>query len=174
MSQNKTGCGCCGGESCCDNPQDEARDEVKIDFLFLDLETCGRCRGTEDNLESAIDEVATVLGNAGYHVALNKTHISSMDLAIANRFLSSPTIRVNGKDISLEVTESDCTDCGDICGDSVDCRTWTYQGEQYDVPPKEMIVRAILSEVFSPSKDCETGDVEYRLPDNLRTFFNGK
>ena len=64
------------------------------------------------------------------------------------------------------------TTCGDICGGDVDCRTWTYMGEEYTVPPKALIVDAILKAVYG-NPPAATPDVTYTMPDNLARFFDG-
>jgi len=51
-------------------------------------------------------------------------NITTKELAIQYQFISSPTIRVNGNDIVVELRESVCEDYGDLCGDNVDCRVW--------------------------------------------------
>jgi hypothetical protein len=50
------------------------------------------------------------------------------------------TIRINGKDIVLEMSETDCGDCGDLCSENVVCRSWIYKGDEYSEPSKEMLV----------------------------------
>jgi hypothetical protein len=117
--------------------------------MYLDLSICTRCQGTEDSLEEAIEDVAKVLELAGAEVVVNKVHIDSKEKAIQYRFESSPTIRINGKDMQLEMRESLCESCGDLCGDEVDCRVWVYKGKEYKVPPKAMIIDSILREVYS-------------------------
>ena len=169
MSNNKDGCSCRG--DCC--PQKQVDKKIDIDFLYLDLDTCKRCQGAESNLDQAINEVSAVLTSAGYEVSVNKVNISSPELAIKHSFLSSPTIRINGNDISFDVTETACKDCGDICGDSVDCRSWVYEGVEHPEPPKEMIVNAILKEVYGGHSESPTSKKGYMLPDNLRACFNG-
>ena len=169
MSNNKDGCSCSG--ECC--PQKQAKKKIDIDFLYLDLNTCKRCQGAESNLEQAINEVSAVLKSAGHDVSVNKVNISSPEVAIEYEFLSSPTIRINGNDIALDVTETLCKDCGDICGDSVDCRSWVYEGVEHPEPPKAMIVNAILKEVYGGHSESPKSRKEYMLPDNLRAFFTG-
>ena len=88
---------CCSNSSCsCVTPQNKKK--LTIDFLYLDLETCERCKGTDNNLLLAINEVKEVLKSANYEVEVNKIKINSKEIAIKYRFLSSPTIRINGKD----------------------------------------------------------------------------
>lgn len=161
----------CGCTSDCCKPTQENK-KINIDFLYLDLSVCQRCQGTEDSLDGAIEDVSAVLKAAGYDITVNKIHISTKELAIKYEFISSPTIRINGKDIALELKESNCKDCGDLCGDDVDCRVWIYEDKEYASPPKEMIVNAILREVYNPGHDAEKN--EYKMPENLETFFGIK
>jgi hypothetical protein len=108
-----------------------------------------------------------------YEVNVNKVHITTRELAIQYRFLSSPTIRVNGNDIAIELRETVCEDCGELCGDTVDCRVWVYNGVEYTSPPKELIVNAILREVYN-AKQGEPEREAYQLPENLETYFVAK
>jgi len=163
---DQKGC-CCCGSNCC-TPVKEKR-QIVIDYLFLDLSVCTRCQGTESALYEAISDVEAVLNAAGFEVLVNKIHVATKEMAIAYKFESSPTIRVNGKDIDSDVKESLCECCGDLCGENVDCRVWTYQGQEYTVPPKALIVNAILSEVYGGGAPGR--EKEYALPKNLEAFY---
>jgi hypothetical protein len=156
--------GCCG--------QEQGKKQIVIDFLYLDLSVCKRCQGTETKLYDAINEVSSVLSEAGFEIVVNKININSRDLAIKHHFLSSPTIRVNGRDIALEVKESSCKECGDLCGDSVDCRVWVQDGIEYTEPPKSMIINAILKEVYGGHGPIPLSNEKYEIPQNLITFFD--
>ena len=158
------GCGCSGG--CC-TPEKR----VVIDFLYLDLDVCDRCQGTDRVLDEAVADVKNVLEAAGYEVVVNKVLMDTKEKAIAYKLVTSPTIRINGVDIDVDVKETPCADCGDLCGDNVDCRTWVYGGKEYTVPPKALIVDAILKAVYgSPAFQ---DDVPYTMPENLEKFFAG-
>ncbi len=149
--------------------------ELQIDFLFLDLTTCTRCRGTDRSLSEALSVVADVLHGAGVEVAVNKVHVATEELAQAWRLVSSPTIRVNGADIALELQESSCGSeaCTDGCGDQIACRVWVHDGQEYTEPPTELIVDAVLRHVYgAPSAPSAT--YRYEVPENLRRFFAGK
>lgn len=161
----------CGCEEISFNAE---KKKIVIDFMYLDLSVCERCQGAEGSLEEAIDEVKRVLELTGVEVVVNKIHIDSEEKAIRYRFVSSPTIRINGKDIQLVTKESLCESCGDLCGDEVDCRVWVYNGREYNVPPKAMIIDAILREVYSSKDDKSKSNEEeqdYELPENLKKFF---
>jgi len=167
----------CSDSSCCGQEKTmttaKEKKEIVIDFLFLDLTVCERCQGAETNLDAAVNEVSAILSAAGYETVVNKINVNTRNLAVRHRFLSSPTIRVNGMDIALEVKESLCTECGDLCGDSVDCRVWIEDGVEYTEPPKSMIINAILKEVYGGHHKTPSDSAPYVLPDNLSTFFDG-
>jgi hypothetical protein len=167
---NSSGC-CSCGSGCCGSEQEKR--QILIDFLYLDLSVCERCKGADNNLDGAIKEVSAVLKAAGFEIVVNKVNITSEELAIKYQFLSSPTIRVNGNDIAMEVKESTCTECGDLCGDNVDCRVWVHEGIEYDEPPKAMIINAILKEVYGGGQTDAAKPEDYTLPDNLKIFFDG-
>lgn len=164
---------CSCGPDCCDDSKDinvEKR-RIVIDFLYLDLSVCARCQGTDNSLDEALVEVSKVLEATGVEVEVNKINVNTEELAIKYRFVSSPTITVNGRDIQMEVKESLCESCGDLCGDEVDCRVWVYQGKEYTVPPKAMIIEAILKEIYGGAGGSNIDNQEYVLPENLEHFY---
>jgi hypothetical protein len=156
----------------------QTRRKINIDFLYVDLTVCSRCKGTDAHLEEALSEVSRVLVAAGVEVSVRKTLVESEAQAKALGFFSSPTIRINGKDIALEFRESRCESCEACAGNvPVNCRVWVFQGQEYTEAPKAMIVDAILREVYSsasseerPVRPSESREV----PENLRRFFSGK
>lgn len=175
---------CCSGEACgCCDPSPAASQNdcacgdaaastcVAIDFLYLDLNTCQRCMGADAALDEAVDELKGILGQLGYTITVNKVNIQSPELAEQYRFVSSPTLRVNGADICADVAENACADCGDICGTDTMCRVFTWAGRQYDSPPKAMIMDGILRALYAPEAPKDDG--AYTLPVNLADFFTG-
>lgn len=171
MSDASSSC-CNSGSSCC-SPKIEIKSrkrQMVIDFLYLDLSVCSPCQGTNEVLEEAIADVSKVLEATNVEVNINKVNITNEEQAIRYEFKSSPTIRINGRDIQLDVKESTCSTCSDLSGVETDCRVWMYQGEVYNVPPKAMIIEAILKEVYSSNSVTEVNTC-YSLPDNLRKFF---
>lgn len=165
---------CCSCDpGCCDTPKDTNvnKRRIIIDFLYLDLSVCTRCQGTDTSLYESLAEVYKVLEATGVEVEVNKINVSTEELAIQHRFVSSPTIRVNGRDIQMEVKESLCESCGDLCGNEVDCRVWVYQGKEYTVPPKAMIIEAILKEIYGGDGGSNIVMEEYVVPENLKHFY---
>lgn len=174
MKEMKNG-GCCSGSiGCCGNAEEikEDRKQLVIDFLYLDLSVCTRCKGAENSLDEALKEVSKVLESTGVDVKVNKINVDTKQLAATHKFLSSPTIRVNGHDIQMNFKESLCESCGDLCGDTVDCRVWIYQGKEYTEPPKEMIVEGILKAVYGGGLNANISEKEYIMPENLEHFYD--
>lgn len=169
MSSVKKGCSC--GTGCCEPKVEmKSKKEIVIDFLFLDVSVCTRCQGADNSLDEALGDVAKVLEATSVAVKVNKINVNTEELALKHQFVSSPTIRVNGRDIQLEIKESLCESCGDLCGDEVDCRVWVYQGEEYNIPPKAMIIEAILKSVYGIEAEI-IHDSEYLVPANLKQFY---
>lgn len=147
--------------------------KIVVEYLYLDLETCDRCIGTDNVLDEVMMTLTPALNIAGFEVEYNKIEMKTAEIATQYKFLSSPTIRVNGQDICQSVAENSCGYCSDISGTDVSCRVFEYNEETYEVPPKEMLAEAILNAVFGQVETgCSCG--EYELPENLREFFEGK
>lgn len=166
---------CCSGSTgCCGNTENTKfeRKQIIIDFLYLDLSVCTRCQGTENSLDEALNEVSHVLEATGTDVVINKININTEELARTYKFMTSPTIRVNGRDIQMDYKESLCESCGDLCGDTVDCRVWVYQGHEYNEPPKAMIIEGILKVVYGGNTRNGIDEQEYVMPENLVHFYS--
>ncbi|SMC71353.1 DUF2703 domain-containing protein [Papillibacter cinnamivorans] len=160
---------CCSGTGAA-----ECEKTVTVEYLYLDLHTCERCIGTDQVLDEVMTVLAPALRLAGFGVDYRKIGMETAGLAAEYRFLSSPTIRVNGRDICPDVRENPCRCCGEISGTDVNCRIFEYNGETYETPPKEMLARAILYAVFEKPENGCSCDTDYALPENLRAFYEGK
>jgi Domain of unknown function (DUF2703) len=155
----------------------QTSDRLRIEFLFLDLTTCTRCLAADHALESALDVVREVLRATGVSVEVDRVLVESEEQARALGFVSSPTIRVNGDDVALELRESSCGSeaCTDGCGDQIACRVWVHRGREYTEPPAAMILDAILGRVYGRAwPRARSADEPYELPENLARFFSGK
>jgi hypothetical protein len=183
MSANK-GCnnGSCGCSSTVEQntsgatvTQIERKRRIEIDFLYLDLEVCSPCRSTESNIEDALNEVAGILKATGVEVIVQKTHVESLEQAVELGFLTSPTLRINGKDLQLDFKENYCATCSQVSGTQTDCRIWLYQGQEYSAPPKAMIIEAVLREVYGGHRADGAKIVRpENALENLRRFFESK
>ncbi|HEY8462725.1 MAG TPA: DUF2703 domain-containing protein [Bacillota bacterium] len=147
--------------------------KIIVEYLYLDLQTCERCIGTDRILDEVMQTLTPALKLAGFTVEYQKIEMKTAEIAKQYSFLSSPTIRVNGRDICQSVAENSCSCCTDISGAAVDCRVFEYNGETFEVPPKEMLAEAILRTVFGQAEAGCSGE-GYELPENLRNFFDGK
>jgi hypothetical protein len=124
-----------------------------------------------------LSEISTLLRTTGAEVALNKIHVTSYDQALQLGFVSSPTIRVNGQDLALEVRESHCSSCSSISGTDTFCRVWDFEGQEYKAAPKALIVESVLKAVYGGvteqyKSSADPGRVSSSLA-NLKSFFEG-
>ena len=147
---------------------------VLVEYLYLDLQVCDRCIGTEEVLKEVLTKLSPVLKLAGYALEYRKTKMDTTELAQQYRFESSPTVRVNGRDVCFKVQENACDCCSDISGSIVDCRIFEYEGQSYEVPPQEMLAEAILKAVFGSQGAPCCAEKAYSLPKNLEVFYEGK
>jgi len=151
--------------------------ELPIDFLFLDLDTCTRCRATEATLLEAVELTRPALEAVGVSVTVTKTRVASEAQARALGFVSSPTIRVGGVDIAGELVESRCDTCTESCAcdGGVDCRDWIYRGERRTEPPVGLIVEAILRHAVPHNTTSAGPDqpAQTAVPENLHRYFAG-
>jgi hypothetical protein len=148
---------------------------IDLELLALDLATCTRCVGTLANLETAIETVRGPLESTGTAVRVRKVVVENEEQARRHRFVSSPTIRIAGRDIGFDALESPCDSCSDLCGcaEGTNCRVWRYQGREHTEAPVGLLVEALLRAVVAtPGADEQPADSA--LPENLRLFFAGK
>jgi hypothetical protein len=170
MTKNCCTCGC----------EENREKEVRVLYLYLDLKSCSRCIGTDTVLDEVMELLGPVLQMAGYKVFYEKIEIETEEMGNSYKFVSSPTIRVNGRDICHTVLENSCDCCSDISGSDVNCRVFEYKGEKFEVPPKEMLAEAVLTKVFDQNQEgcISSEDVcmhqKYEMPENLKEFFKGK
>jgi hypothetical protein len=152
--------------------------EIDIEFLYLDLNVCEQCRGSESNLEEALADVSLLLEKTGVAVNLKKIHVESFEQALALGFISSPTIRINGRDAAFEVRENYCSSCSALSGDETYCRVWNFQGEEFSTAPKSLVIEAILREIYGAGKKepepAVSAEQIRKSHDNLKRFFEGR
>jgi hypothetical protein len=156
-------------------PVGSTPESVEVELLAIDLATCTRCTGTLANIERAIEQVRQVAASIGTTLRLRKTLITSEAEARAHWFWSSPTIRIDGRDLTFDTRESRCDSCSELCGcdQGTSCRVWSYRGEEHTEAPVGLIVEALLAELAGGGRPghptVPAGD--FTVPENLRRFF---
>ena len=174
----------CGCNEDVKKPENAYGKVLNVDFLFLDEKVCAPCGGTGQSLSQAVEMLREPLMASGIDLQITKIHVADKNIAIAEQFLSSPTIRINGKDIDPARTEDDCPSCASLTGDEtpVTCRTWHWRGEVYQAAPLGKIIEEIMSAALvslAQIEECcddncciEVDEVtNYALPENLERFF---
>lgn len=145
---------------------------LDIEFMYIDLNVCTRCRGTAASLEEAVAEIAGMLEEIGVDLRIYKIHVRSEAEARELGFVISPTICINGRDIQPDARQSICLDCIKLAGCEMECRMWTFRGQSYPTPPKAMIIDAILCEVYGGTRERpESPPRPAEVPGALKRFF---
>ena len=83
------------------------------------------------NLEPTLELAREVVAELGLEADIRQVRVETPEEARESRFLGSPSVRVNGKDIEPEARGSEDFGLG--------CRVYGGSG----VPPKELLVDAI-------------------------------
>jgi hypothetical protein len=160
--------------SCCGKSPEEgcAVRILSVDLLYLDRDVCTRCRGADETLDAAVASATPALRAMGIALEVRRTLVDSEEAAERLRLITSPTIRIDDRDIAPLVEESACESCGDLMtSGSVDCRVWLWRGEQYTSPPEGLIVEALMRAALAPREQPPVPPSDFALPENLRSFF---
>lgn len=76
--------------------------EITIDYLYLDLNTCARCVGTDEVLEGVLDVFITALQPAEDKVVRRKTEMSTADIALNISFYHPRLFVLTGRISALQ------------------------------------------------------------------------
>ena len=150
---------------------------LNIELVVIDLTVCARCVPTGDQLENAVRLLTPVAEAMGIELKYRAIVVQSEDEAKQHALLSSPTIRINGRDIAQDIRESVCESCGDLTENNtvVDCREWHYRGKVYSSAPLPMLLEVIMGAMLNIDKEPPVAPAPLdELPDNLKTYFANK
>jgi hypothetical protein len=106
-------------------------------------QTCSRCGGTQESLQTAIAKLKIALAPLGLEPVLETKEMSEQsfrgDPSESNR------IWIEGRPMEewLDATAG-TSRCCSVCGDS-DCRTIEVGGTVFEVVPEELILKAALA-----------------------------
>lgn len=180
------GCGCnatqlesigCGSPSMPSKEETDTRKTLNVDLLVIDLSTCKRCVPTGDQLRAAIQLLGPVAETLGIELRHHEIVAQTPEEAKAYALVSSPTIRLNGRDIAQDIRESECGSCGDLTDNniSVDCREWHYRGKVYSAAPMALLVEALMGAMLNIDEmQPVVPEPLEKLPENLQRYFDNK
>lgn len=172
----EVGCGCNDAAGACTGTATAEKKTLNVELLVIDLTSCKRCVPTGNELKRAVGllaPVAEVLGiELNYREAIVRTEQEAKALAL----MSSPTIRLNGRDIVPDIRESLCESCCDLTEDGtlVNCREWHYRGKIYYAAPLPLLTEAIMRAMLDIDTPPVVPESMAVLPENLRRYFDHK
>lgn len=176
----ESGCGCgCNTTDATEGDttaETAAKKVLEVELLVIDLTTCARCVPTGDQLQQAVRLLEPVAEALGIELRHRQIVIQTPQEAKAHAFVSSPTIRINGRDIEQDIRESLCESCGDLTENNtlVDCREWHYRGKVYSAAPLPLLVEAIMAAMLAIDTPPVVPEPLETLPENLERYFANK
>lgn len=194
-ASEETGCGCSSSSSSsCGTPNDIAavdlgaqRSEtwkaapviskvLNVELLVIDLNICQRCVPTGEQLKIAVRLLAPVADALGIELRHHEVVVQTPEQAKEKALLSSPTIRLNGRDVAQDIRESKCESCGDLTNNNttVDCREWHYRGEVYSAAPLPLLIESIMDAMLNMDTPPVVPSPLVELPENLQRYFDDK
>jgi hypothetical protein len=149
---------------------------LNIDLIVIDLKTCQRCVPTGDQLRTAVRLLAPVADALGIDLRHREIVVETPEQAKEHALLSSPTIRLNGRDIDQHIRESLCESCGDLTNNNtaVDCREWHYRGKVYSAAPLPLLIESIMGAMLNIDTPPVVPPPLEQVPENLMRYFNDK
>lgn len=99
---------------------------MKVELLYFD--GCPSHARFLPRLRELVDD-------AGVAARVQQRRVESLDAAVAERFLGSPTVRINGQDIEPESAER--TDYG------LKCRLYRTPEGLQGTPPEQLVLQAV-------------------------------
>jgi hypothetical protein len=109
-----------------EKPSETAEQEVKIEVLYV-----AEC----PSHPAAVRMVKDVLAAEGVVTEVQEVLVRDKDMASELKFLGSPTIRVNGRDVAEETRKAQSF--------ALSCRLY-LGSKEVGLPPAEMIHRAVI------------------------------
>jgi hypothetical protein len=104
---------------------------MRIEILYI-----GGC----PHFQSTVDAVKAILRENDLTVPVIETKVEGDDLAVSERFIGSPTVRINGHDIEPAARQR--------TGYGIMCRTYSGSGGV----PSESLIRNAITEALDRSQ----------------------
>lgn len=181
-ASGSAGCGCGCNATQPEVHSDEtkeiqaSRKVLNVDLLVINLDICKRCVPTGDQLRTAVQLLKPAADALGIELRHHEIVVQTPAEAKVNALLSSPTIRLNGRDIAQDIRESVCESCGDLTNNtSVDCREWHYRGKVFSYAPLPLLTEAIMGAMLNIDEMPLVVPASLEeLPENLQRYFDNR
>ena len=149
---------------------------LQVELLAIDLCSCKRCVPTGEQLKKALELLSPVAEVLDIELDYREIVVGNPEEAKRHGLLSSPTIRLNGRDIDQNFRESECESCGELTENNtrVDCREWTYRGKTYSAAPLPLLVEAIMKAMLDGGNPAVAPGPVDELSENLLRFFDNR
>ena len=157
-----------------ESPSETIDVPVVLELFALDTAACSPCVSAMAGLHAAAAALSHELTGSGHVVATRVVLLENPAHAAALGISSSPTVRVNGHDIALDVHEEACPSCSSVAGVSIDCRTYEWEGQRFDHPPVPLIVDAVHQHLASGARRAVTHTLAPSQPSSVERFLTAR
>jgi hypothetical protein len=148
---------------------------LDVQFLEVDMNSegtagCGACDSARSRLRSALWTAEPVLEELGVEVRVRDVLVETEEQARSLAFRASPTIRVGGIELVPEHRAPEGIPGGAEDGED---RSWLWQGEEHALPPRAMLLDAILQAYAAPEGEAHQTSAftgSYEVPAYVRRF----
>ncbi len=115
--------------------------EIEWRHLEKDGRTCQRCSDTLQSLQQVVSQLAAECAPRGVTIAYRETRLSREQLPQSNLILFNG-VPLESVLPGASASESECSSCGDLCGQPSLCRTVTVGGQTFEAIPATLIRQA--------------------------------
>jgi hypothetical protein len=147
---------------------------VVLELFALDSTVCTPCVSAMASMHAAAAALSHELTGDGYVVATRVVLLENTAHATELGISSSPTVRVNGHDIALDVHEGACPTCSSLVGVSIDCRTYEWDGQRFDHPPVPLVVEAVHQHLAAGARRDATPTLAPSHPTSVERFLTAR
>ena len=120
--------------------------QLEIEWKHFDQDgnTCVRCGDTGATLQQVVNDISEALKVKGVTVSFKETRLDASAMPESNQILFNGTpleALVSG----AQLTETHCTSCCEMVGETVSCRAVVVDGITYEAIPEQLIHEAALA-----------------------------
>lgn len=138
---------------------------LNVTFLEVDMSSagessCGECDTTHQCLDGAIAVVEPLFRELGIEIQVKRELVKTAQQARELNFQASPTIRVEGHNLTPEHQEDGSC-------------LWTWYGERTTNPPKAMIIDTLLRGYVQSTPANQPAKAAAELHPYLQQFLSG-
>lgn len=138
---------------------------LEVDMSSEGTSGCSACESAKTRLRAALELAEPVLEELGVEVRVREELVRTEERARELKFKASPTIRVG----DVELVPGHRAANGEAASQDGEDRAWAWRGEEHALPPKAMILDAVLR-AYARDGEESVPTPEYEMPGYVARF----